>query len=159
MVLLSSQPLDARVAIDAVVTHADGAYVLFVGVTRDHARGRSVTGLEYDAYQPLAESRMAKIVGEVHARWGLACAILHRVGYVAVGETSVVICVASAHRADAFDACRFAIDTLKSEVPIWKKEYAADGTFWIEGDASIPAADEGVPAANESVPPINGGAA
>ncbi len=138
MVLLSSQPLNAQIAIDAVMTDADGAYVLFVGVTRNHARGRNVTGLEYDAYAPLAESQMAKIVNDVQKRWGLACAILHRTGYVGIGDPSVVICVASAHRAEAFEACRWAIDTLKTDVPIWKKEYAADGTFWIEGEASIP---------------------
>ncbi|MBC7806343.1 MAG: molybdenum cofactor biosynthesis protein MoaE [Akkermansiaceae bacterium] len=142
MVLLSSQPLDAQLAIDGVLTDSDGAYVLFVGVTRNHARGRHVTGLEYDAYKPLAESQMAKIVATVRERWGLASAILHRTGYVAVGEPSVVICVASAHRAEAFAACQWAIDTLKADVPIWKKEHASDGTFWIEGDASIPAQDE-----------------
>lgn len=141
MVLLSPHPLNAQAAIDAVLTDSDGAYVLFVGVTRDHARGRSVTGLEYDAYAPLAESQMAKIVATVRERWGLAAAILHRTGYVAVGEPSVVICVASAHRAEAFDACRWAIDTLKTEVPIWKKEHATDGSFWIEGDTSIRAKD------------------
>ena len=141
MVLLSPKPLDSRVAIDAVLTDSDGAYVLFVGVTRDYARGRSVTGLEYDAYRPLAEKQMARIVADVRERWGLAAAILHRTGYVAVGEPSVVICVASAHRAASFDACRWAIDTLKSDVPIWKKEHAADGTFWIEGDVSVPAED------------------
>ncbi|MBC8135915.1 MAG: molybdenum cofactor biosynthesis protein MoaE [Fibrella sp.] len=142
MVSLSPQPLDAQVAIDAVLTDSDGAYVLFVGVTRNHARGRSVTGLEYDAYKPLAENQMARIVATVRERWGLAAAILHRTGYVAVGEPSVVICVASAHRGEAFDACRWAIDTLKTDVPIWKKEHATDGTFWIEGDASIPAKDD-----------------
>lgn len=143
MVLLSPDPLDAQVAIDAVLTDSDGAYVLFVGVTRDNARGRDVTGLEYDAYKPLAETQMAKIVVAVRDRWGLASAILHRTGYVGIGEPSVVICVASAHRAEAFDACRWAIDTLKTDVPIWKKEYAKDGTFWIEGDASIASEESG----------------
>jgi molybdopterin synthase catalytic subunit len=76
---------------------------------------------------------MRRIVEQVRERWGLACAILHRFGYLAVGEASVVVCVASAHRAEAFEACRWAIDTLKSEVPIWKKEYARSGAVWIEG--------------------------
>jgi len=137
MVLLSSEPLNAQTAIDAVLTDSDGAYVLFVGVTRNHARGRAVTGLEYDAYKPLAESQMQFIVDAVRERWNLACAILHRTGYVAVGEPSVVICVASPHRAEAFAACEWAINTLKADVPIWKKEHAADGTYWIEGDTSI----------------------
>lgn len=139
MVLLTEEPLDSQMAINAVMTDADGAYVLFVGVVRDLARGRNVVGLEYQAYKPLAEKAMAKIVETVQERWGLTCAILHRVGYLKVGEASVVVCVASPHRAEAFDACRFAIDTLKQDVPIWKKEFATDGTFWIEGEESIAA--------------------
>ncbi len=139
MVLLSSEPLNPQTAVDAVLTGSDGAYVLFVGVTRDNARGRAVTGLEYDAYKPLAESQMKSIVDGVRERWSLSCAILHRTGYVAVGEPSVVICIASPHRAEAFTACEWAIDTLKANVPIWKKEHAADGTYWIEGENSIAA--------------------
>ena len=139
MVLLTDAPLDPVAAVAAVVADSDGAYVLFVGTVRNHARGQAVTGLEYDAYAPLATSQMEVIVSAVRERWGLACAILHRTGYLGIGEASVVVCVASPHRADAFDACRYAIDTLKRDVPIWKKEYAANGTFWIEGDASVPA--------------------
>lgn len=139
MVLLTDAPLDPDDAVAAVITDLDGAYVLFVGTVRNHARGQAVMGLEYDAYRPLALSQMEDIVSGVREQWGLACAILHRTGYLAVGEASVVVCVASPHRADAFDACRYAIDTLKRDVPIWKKEYAAHGTFWIEGDASVPA--------------------
>lgn len=138
MVLLTSDPLDPQMAVDSVMTDADGAYVLFVGVVRDHARGRRVRGLEYEAYRPMAERQMRHLVDAVRARWGLACAILHRFGYLAVGEASVVICIASSHRAEAFDACRWVIDTLKRDVPIWKKEYATDGTYWIEGDEAIP---------------------
>ncbi|MBC8139958.1 MAG: molybdenum cofactor biosynthesis protein MoaE [Armatimonadetes bacterium] len=137
MVLLSSEPLNAQAAVEAVLTDGDGAYVLFVGVTRNHARGRAVTGLEYDAYKPLAETQLQVIVDGVRERWSLSCAILHRTGYVTVGEPSVVICVASPHRVEAFAACEWAINTLKTDVPIWKKEHAADGTYWIEGDASI----------------------
>jgi len=139
VVLLTEEPLLIQTAIEAVLTDADGAYVLFVGVVRENARGRAVVGLEYQAYRPLAEKQMASIVAQVRERWGLSCAILHRIGYLSVGEPSVVICVASPHRAEAFDACRFAIDTLKQEVPIWKKEFATDGSFWIEGEESIPA--------------------
>ena len=143
MVLLSPEPLNPQTVVNAVLTTGDGAYVLFVGVTRNRARGRDVTGLEYDAYKPLAESQMQKIVTGVLEKWGLACAISHRTGYVAVGEPSVMICVASPHRAEAFAACEWAIDTVKADVPIWKKEFAADGTYWIEGDASVPASAEG----------------
>ena len=137
MVLLTQEPLDPEQAVRAVLTESDGAYVLFVGVVRNHARGRAVTGLEYDVYRPMAERQMARIVEAVRERWGLTCAILHRFGYLSVGEASVVVCVGSPHRAEAFEACRWAIDTLKNEVPIWKKEYASDGTYWIEGDESI----------------------
>ena len=137
MVLLTNEKLDPQQAVDAVMTESDGAYVLFVGVVRDHARGRQVTGLEYEAYRPMAEGQMRALVAEVHRRWELRCAILHRFGYLGVGEASVVICVASSHRAEAFEACQWTIDTLKSEVPIWKKEYAGDGMYWIEGDAAI----------------------
>ena len=150
MVLLSPEPLDPQTAIDAVLTNADGAYALFVGVTRNHARGRAVTGLTYDAYKPLAESQLRFLVDVVRDRYGLACAILHRVGYVAVGEPSVVICVASPHRAAAFAACEWAINALKADVPIWKKEHAADGTYWIEGDASVAIASDASVAAAES---------
>lgn len=137
MVLLTEERLEPQTAVDAILTDRDGAYVLFVGVVRDHARGRSVTGLEYQAYVPMAERQLQKLVDTVRERWGLACAIQHRFGYLAVGEASVVICVASSHRGEAFDACRWVIDTLKQDVPIWKKEFATDGTYWIEGDTAL----------------------
>lgn len=139
MVRLTTDPLDPQDAIDSVMTDADGAYVLFVGVVRNHSRGRAVTGLEYQVYAPMAERQMARLVEEVRERWGLHCAILHRYGPIPVGESAVVVCVSSAHRAEAFEACRWTIDTLKEDVPIWKKEFATDGTFWIEGEASLPA--------------------
>lgn len=139
MVLLTTEPLQPQQAVDAVMTDSDGAYVQFVGVVRDHSKGRSVTGLEYQVYAPMAVAQLEKLVAEVKARWGLACAILHRYGFIPVGETAVVVCVASSHRAEAFDACRWAIDTLKADVPIWKKEFCPDGTFWIEGDEAITA--------------------
>jgi molybdopterin synthase catalytic subunit len=137
MVLLTTEPLQPQQAVDAVMTDSDGAYVQFVGVVRDHSKGRSVMGLEYQVYAPMATAQMEKLVAEVKTRWGLACAILHRYGFIPVGETAVVVCVASSHRAEAFEACRWAIDTLKNDVPIWKKEFCPDGTFWIEGDEAI----------------------
>ena len=139
MVLLTTEPLEPQQAVAAVMTDSDGAYVQFVGVVRDHARGRCVMGLEYQVYAPMATAQMAKLVAEVKIRWGLACAILHRHGFIPVGEVAVVVCVASSHRAEAFEACRWAIDTLKHDVPIWKKEFCADGTFWIEGDEAVAA--------------------
>ena len=141
MVLLTSEPLNPDDAVQSVMTESDGAYVLFVGVVRNHAKGKNVTGLEYHAYAPLAQAQMEKIAREVWEKWGLQCAILHRTGYLAVGEAAVVVCVAASHRGDAFEACRWAIDTVKADVPIWKKEFAHDGTYWIEGDAALPAAE------------------
>jgi molybdopterin synthase catalytic subunit len=138
MVLLTQDPLVPQRAVEAVMTDADGAYVLFTGVVRDHAKGRRVSGLEYQVYAPMAEKQLAKLVSEVHARWSLRAAVLHRFGPIPVGEAAVVVCVASAHRAEAFEACRWLIDTLKADVPIWKKETCPDGTFWIEGDEAIP---------------------
>lgn len=139
MVQLTPEPLAPQRAVAAVMTDSDGAYVQFVGVVRDHARGRTVTGLEYQVYAPMAQAQLEKLVQEVDQRWGLKCAILHRYGYIPVGETAVVVCVASSHRAEAFDACRWAIDTLKKDVPIWKKEFCPDGTFWIEGEEAVTA--------------------
>jgi molybdopterin synthase catalytic subunit len=138
MVQLTEQPLVPQQAIDSVMTESDGAYVLFVGVVRNHSRGRSVTGLEYQVYAPMATGQMQRLVDEVQARWGLRSAILHRYGYIPVGESAVVVCVSSAHRAEAFEACRWVIDTLKAEVPIWKKEFAREGTYWIEGESALP---------------------
>lgn len=137
MVLITPDILNPQAAVDAVMTTSDGAYVQFVGVVRNHSRGRAVTGLEYQAYAPMAERQMARLVSIVREKWGLACAILHRTGYIPVGEAAVVVCVASSHRAEAFEACRWVIDTLKNEVPIWKKEFTAEGTYWIEGEDAI----------------------
>jgi len=140
MVLLTTAPLDPRAAEDAVSRPEDGAVVCFTGVVRNHSKGRDVVGLEYQAYEPMARALLRDIVDQVRLRWGLACAIHHRLGPVAVGEVAVVVAVASPHRAEAFDACRWAIETLKHDVPIWKKEHAVDGTFWIEGEDALPAA-------------------
>ena len=139
MIILTTEPLQPQQAVDAVMTDSDGAYVQFVGVVRNHSKGRSVTGLEYQVYAPMAVAQLEKLVADVKARWGLACAILHRYGFIPVGETAVVVCVASSHRAVAFEACRWVIDTLKNDVPIWKKEFCPDGTFWIEGEEAITA--------------------
>lgn len=140
MILLTEEPLDPQQAVNAVMTDADGAYVQFVGVVRDHARGRKVTGLEYQVYKPMAERQMQALIDQVRDRWGLKCAILHRFGYIPVGEIAVVVCVSSPHRAEAFAACEWTINTLKADVPVWKKEFAEGGTFWIEGDEAIGAA-------------------
>jgi molybdopterin synthase catalytic subunit len=100
---------------------------------RDHSRGRAIDHLEYEAYEPMAEKEMRKIAAQVAERWPEArIAIAHRVGRLAIGDAAVMIAAAAPHRAEAFEACRFAIDTLKQTVPIWKKEFAEDGTAWVE---------------------------
>lgn len=109
-----------------------GAVVTFVGVVRDNSQGHRVRYLEYSAYAPMAESEMRKIGDEVKARWGFPCAMAHRVGKLEIGEASIVIAVASPHRKAAFEACHFAIDRVKETVPVWKKEVAQDGFWWVE---------------------------
>jgi MoaE-MoaD fusion protein len=120
-----------------------GAIVTFAGTTRDGNAGRRVMRLEYEAYEPMALSEMRKLAREAGERWKIVrLAIAHRVGTVEIGETSVAIAVSSAHRAEAFEACRFAIDRLKEIVPIWKKEYFEGGELWIGCQTSHPPALE-----------------
>lgn len=112
---------------------ASGAWVLFDGRVRDHARGKRVTHLFYETYDAMARKELAKIREAAMRRWPLTeLAIVHRVGRLEIGDSSVLIAAASPHRADAFEACRFAIDTLKTTVPIWKKEFYEDGEVWVE---------------------------
>jgi molybdopterin synthase catalytic subunit len=129
---LSDQPLALDDAVREVTSDEAGAIATFVGTTRATARGRSVVRLEYEAYEGMAEQVMSDIAGELKARYDLVeVAIHHRTGTVAIGETSVVIAVSAAHRADALAACRDAIDTLKDRVPLWKKEIYEGGEEWI----------------------------
>jgi len=112
---------------------ADGALCLFVGVVRNENRGRSVVRLEYQAYEEMALPLMQQIARETRERFPVtAVRLVHRLGSLAIGEASVAVAVASPHRAEAFAACRFAIDTLKAQVPIWKKELYADGSAWLD---------------------------
>jgi molybdopterin synthase catalytic subunit len=129
---IQSEALDPRYTESLVAHSGAGAIATFIGTVRDHGRGRAVTHLEYEAYAPAAELTMAQIGGEIRERWGIDhVAIVHRVGTLAVGEASVVISVASAHRDVAFDACRYAIERIKVIVPIWKKEHYSDGAAWL----------------------------
>lgn len=137
MIHITRELLD-RAAIDAIVQsvwHSGaGGIVTFEGTVRDHARGKRIRYLEYDAYPEMAEQEMAKIAAEVERRWSTdRVAMVHRIGRLEIGEVSVVVAVACPHRAEAFEACRYAIDTLKTTVPIWKKEVAEDGEEWVEG--------------------------
>jgi MoaE-MoaD fusion protein len=129
---VQSEALDPRLPESLVAHPGAGAIATFIGTVRDHGRGRAVTHLEYEAYAPAAELTMAQIGDEIRERWGIDhVAITHRVGSLAVGEASVVISVASAHRDAAFEACRYAIERIKEIVPIWKKEHYADGAAWL----------------------------
>jgi MoaE-MoaD fusion protein len=129
---VQSEALDPRVTESLVAHPGAGAIATFIGTVRDHGRGQTVTHLEYEAYAPAAELTMAQIGDEIRERWAIdQVAIVHRVGSLAVGEASVVISVASAHRDAAFEACRYAIERIKEIVPIWKKEHYADGAAWL----------------------------
>ena len=135
MVRLQAEPIRLEKLCDEVRADADGAVALFVGTVRDHNKGRRVLYLEYEAYAAMAEAEMQRIEDEVRERFAVSrVALVHRTGRLEIGEASVIVAVAAAHRADAFDACRFVIDTLKQRVPIWKKEVFEGGEVWIEGD-------------------------
>jgi len=134
LIQLTREPLD-RNALIAVVSHASvGGIAIFEGVVRDHARGKQIRYLEYDAYPEMAEQQIRVIVDEAQKRWDVEhVAVAHRFGRLEIGEASVIIVVATPHRAEAFEACRYIIDTLKTTVPIWKKEVATNGEEWVEG--------------------------
>ena len=134
IITITHEPLD-REALVAAVTHASvGVIVVFEGVVRDNARGKQVRYLEYDVYPEMAIAKIGEIVAEAEQRWGVErVAVAHRVGRLEIGEASVIIVVAAPHRGEAFDACRYIIDTLKTSVPIWKKEVATNGEEWVEG--------------------------
>jgi molybdopterin synthase catalytic subunit len=115
---------------------ADGAVCVFDGIVRDNSRGRKTLHLDYEAYREMALEQMRGLAAEAVTRFGVRdVAVVHRLGRLVVGETSVLIVVASAHRGAAFDACRWLIDTLKKTVPIWKKEQFVDGAVWADGEA------------------------
>ena len=132
-------PLDAARVASALARPDEGAVTMFVGIVRDHNAGRRVLWLEYEAYVPLALKSFEQIGREAATRWPTArLAIHHRTGRVDIGEASVVIAAASAHRAEAFAACRYAIERLKQIAPIWKHEYFEGGESWIEGATADP---------------------
>lgn len=122
---------------DAIAADVDdpgaGGIVIFSGVVRNETGGRPVKFLEYEAHAPMAEAKMREIGGEIRARWAgvRRIAMLHRIGRLEIGESSVLIAVSAAHRGEAFEACRYAIDTLKQRVPVWKKEHFEDGEIWV----------------------------
>jgi molybdopterin synthase catalytic subunit len=130
---LSERPLDAGEVSARVEGPGMGGIVVFVGAVRDSARGREIRHLEYEAYPGMAEREMERIADEAAERWqGVRVAIAHRTGRLEIGDLAVVVAAAAPHRAEAFAACRYAIDTLKQRVPIWKKEFATDGEYWVD---------------------------
>lgn len=134
LIQLTREPLDRNALISAISHPSIGGIVVFEGVVRDNARGKQVRYLEYDVYEEMAEQQIHAIINEVKQRWGIEhVAVAHRFGRLEIGEASVIIVVASPHRGEAFEACRSIIDTLKTSVPIWKKEVATNGEEWVEG--------------------------
>ncbi len=130
--------------IPAMERPEDGAIVIFDGMVRNHSRNRKTLYLEYDAYESMALAKLQELASEATRRFAIRnVALVHRLGHLEIGESSVLIAVFSAHRAPAFEACRWLIDTLKKTVPIWKKEFFADGAVWADGEpfpAEIPRA-------------------
>jgi molybdopterin synthase catalytic subunit len=140
VIALTRAPIAAEAIVVAAKQGEDGAVVVFDGIVRNHTRGRQTLHLDYEAYEEMAEKQMRELAAEACGRFGVRhVTMIHRLGRLEVGETSVLIVVASAHRAAAFEACRWLIDTLKKTVPIWKKEMFADGAVWAAGEA-FPAA-------------------
>jgi molybdopterin synthase catalytic subunit len=132
---LTLQPIDSKRTIEAIKRGEDGAVVVFDGIVRNNSRGRKTLHLDYEAYREMAEKQMRELATEARTRFGVRhVTVIHRLGRLMVGETSVLIVVASAHRAPAFDASRWLIDTLKKTVPIWKKETFEDGAVWAHGE-------------------------
>jgi Molybdopterin converting factor, large subunit len=132
---LSTAVILSAEALEEIKSGTDGAVCVFDGIVRDNTRGRKTLFLDYEAYEEMALSQMRGLAAEALTKFPIRdVALLHRLGRLEVGETSVLIVVASAHRAAAFDACRWLIDTLKKTVPIWKKEHFADGVVWAAGE-------------------------
>lgn len=136
---LVDAPIDLAALERRVARPGAGAICHFLGVVRDHNLGREVDHLVYEAYPPMALAALSEIDAEIRQRWPEArAAVAHRLGRLEIGEASVAVAVSSPHRAEAFAACRYAIDELKARVPIWKKEVWADGASWIEGTPPRP---------------------
>ena len=132
---LVREPIDPSTLIRHVRAPEDGAIVTFDGFVRNQSDNRRTLYLDYEAYEPMALAQMREICGQLHQKYRIhRVAIVHRLGRLEIGDTSVFIAVSAPHRAAAFDACRFAIDTLKRTVPIWKKEYFEDGEVWADGE-------------------------
>jgi molybdopterin synthase catalytic subunit len=132
---LVREPIDMPALVRRLRAPEDGAIVTFDGFVRNQSHNRPTLYLDYEAYESMALAKMREIAAQLHEKFAIhSVAIVHRLGRLQIGETSVFIAVSAPHRAAAFDACRFAIDTLKRTVPIWKKEYFEDGAVWADGE-------------------------
>jgi molybdopterin synthase catalytic subunit len=142
MYRVTEEPLSADAVARAVTVPEAGGVAVFLGVVRHETAGRRVVALEYEAHVPMAEAKLKEIGEAIYRRWPQVCqvAIVHRVGRLEIGEASVVIGVSAAHRAEAFEACQYAIATLKRIVPIWKRELFEDGAVWVglQGESPPP---------------------
>jgi len=133
---LTREPIDARAIAELILRPEDGAICLFEGVVRNNSKGKTTRYLEYEAYETMALKTMEELGGFVRQAWDIgSIAIVHRLGHMEIGETSVAIVITSPHRRASFDACEYAIDKLKKIVPIWKKEFFEDGEVWVEGQS------------------------
>lgn len=135
LIEIVDEPIGADAIVSGMKAGGDGAVCVFDGIVRDNTRGRATLHLDYEAYEEMALKQMQELRERAMAKFGVReVAIVHRLGRLTVGETSVLIVVASAHRGAAFEACRWVIDTLKKTVPIWKREQFADGAVWADGE-------------------------
>lgn len=132
MITITHEELCPEAITDAVKQDSNGAVVTFLGSTRDSTAERNVLYLEYEAYRPMADNQLARIVDEIHEKWGIDnVSIAHRLGRLEIGDISLVVAIASPHRKEAFEASAYAIDRIKQIVPIWKKEFFEGGEVWV----------------------------
>jgi len=135
---MTERPIDLAALLASVQSPERGGVAVFLGQVRNHHEGRAVAALEYSAYGPMAEAECARIVAEATSRWNVTVALQHRIGALAVGDTAVAIVTGSAHRDEAFAACRYVIEEVKRRVPVWKRERYADGSvLWVDPTAAL----------------------
>ena len=140
LMFLTSGPIELAPLVAQVMSAERGGVACFLGTVRNHQHGREVVRLEYSAYSPMVEAECARIVAEAEARWSCGVALVHRIGSLEVGETAIAIAAASPHRDEAFAACRYVIEEVKRRVPIWKREFFADGTVeWVGTETPVSA--------------------
>ena len=133
-ITIQKEPIDIALVMNEAGSDSDGAVVSFIGRARNNSNGKPVLYLEYEAYSEMARKQLQKVIDDAAARWALgSCMLVHRIGRVNVGEASIIIAASSPHRNEAFQAVQYIIDTIKKQIPIWKKEFYPDGSSWING--------------------------